>query len=414
MNNEKRIIKFGCYLGMLSIAIAVNLLPVCLTSIGRTFGGPTGLNQEHLGRIAAAIFAGVVTGLLGSGPLADRMSAKTFVVSGHVLAAIGLGLLAYSHSYIQVLEAAFLLGLGAGCLDMILGPVVCALEPEQKTAAVNWLYSVYGMGAALTTLASVLAFRAGMDWRSIASGMFWLPAVLAGVFLTLPLPRVVVERERLGLRQLIRQPFFLAAMATMFLSGATEMGMTQWLPAYAQFHLGLTRETGGMALFVFALAMAAGRILSGFLSFRISIYTLLIGNCLFTMVLFLISGVCPVHFAALIAAVTTGFAMGGLWPGVLSIAVDRYPRAGPSLFGLLGAIGNTGGGTMSWGVGRVADATSLALAMTLLAVCPFLIILLMLWMRKGLLKKSPLEIRQPDQGLCAGRLSEDVEPRPAS
>ena len=34
--------------------------------------------------------------------------------------------------------AVFVLGLGAGILDMMLSPIVCALQPDHRTAAMNW------------------------------------------------------------------------------------------------------------------------------------------------------------------------------------------------------------------------------------------------------------------------------------
>ena len=42
---------------------------------------------------------------------------------------------------IVLLAAAALMGCGAGILDMVLSPIVSALEPERRTWAMNWLHS---------------------------------------------------------------------------------------------------------------------------------------------------------------------------------------------------------------------------------------------------------------------------------
>ena len=47
-----------CYAGMVCLAIAVNLMPVFLTTIRVDLGGRAGLTGEQLGRISAITFAG--------------------------------------------------------------------------------------------------------------------------------------------------------------------------------------------------------------------------------------------------------------------------------------------------------------------------------------------------------------------
>ena len=55
--------------------------------------------------------------------------------------------------------AVFWLGFGAGILDMILSPVVAVLNPNRRSAAMNWLHSFYCVGAVVTILASTVALQ---------------------------------------------------------------------------------------------------------------------------------------------------------------------------------------------------------------------------------------------------------------
>ena len=57
-----------CYAGMVCLAIAVNLMPVFLTTVRVDLGGRAGLTDEQLGRISAITFAGLVGGILFTGP----------------------------------------------------------------------------------------------------------------------------------------------------------------------------------------------------------------------------------------------------------------------------------------------------------------------------------------------------------
>src|SRR5712692_10807204 len=49
-----------CYAGMVCLAIAVNLMPIFLTTLRVDLGGRAGLTDEQLGRISAITVAGLV------------------------------------------------------------------------------------------------------------------------------------------------------------------------------------------------------------------------------------------------------------------------------------------------------------------------------------------------------------------
>ena len=120
------------------------------------------MTQEQLGRLGAVAFIGLVVGILITGPLADRFGAKAFALLGNALLAIGLGVTGWSPTYGVLLAATFGLGLGAGILDMVLSPVVAAINPERRAAAMNWLHSFYCVGAVVTVVVGTLALQAGL------------------------------------------------------------------------------------------------------------------------------------------------------------------------------------------------------------------------------------------------------------
>jgi len=129
-----------CYAAMVCLAIAVNLMPISLTTLRVDLGGRAGRTGEQLGRISAITFAGLVEGILFTGPLADRWGGKLFSVLGTLLIGVGLGLLGTSPGYTMVLVTVFVTGLGAGILDMVLSPIIAALHPDSRATALNWLH----------------------------------------------------------------------------------------------------------------------------------------------------------------------------------------------------------------------------------------------------------------------------------
>ncbi len=355
---------------MTVVALSINLVPVCLPLFREGFGSAP-LNDEQLGRIAAMIFIGLVSGVLVAGPLANRHHPRWFTAGGSFAVGVGLLIVAWTRSYQGLLFAACLMGLGGGVLDMILSPVVCALTPEARTKTLNWLHSFYCVGAVLTVLVATVTLAWGIGWRTVAVVMT-APAFLVGiVFLILPHPQLLAEpRSRARVRDLIHERFFRYAMITIFLGGAAEMAVSQWLPAFAELELGFSRNVGGSSLLVFSVAMVLGRWMVVALHHRYSIYTLMFWSTATTTIALLVAGLVPSPWISLSAAVLSGFTGSCLWPSTLGVAADRYPQSGASMFALLSALGNFGGIIMPWGVGVIADKSSIALGIAFSALCP--------------------------------------------
>src|SRR5687767_1704381 len=297
-----------CYAAMMCLAIGINLLPVFLTSIGASFGEGGMLSREELGRLGAVAFAGLVAGILATGPLADRYGAKPFVILANGLTVLGLAGMAASPTFSLLLVTVFVVGLGAGMLDMILSPVVAALNPERRTAAMNWLHSFYPVGAVVTIFIGTLALALDVGWRAVCWLSIALPLGLTLAFLPLRFPDLVTASHgRTSIRELCSRPWFLIALAAIFMGGATELGMAQWLPAYAETSLGFSPTTAGVGLLLFSIAMALGRMTVGMLEASANAYGIMIGGSLLSVVFFLLGAFLESPVWALAACVAAGF-----------------------------------------------------------------------------------------------------------
>src|SRR5437667_8298147 len=315
--------------------IAENLMPILLTTLRVDLGGRAGLTGEQLGRVSALACAGLVGGILFAGPLADRWGGKLFSVLGTLLIGIGLALLGISPSYSMVLVAVFVMGLGAGILDMVLSPIIAALQPDSRATALNWLHSFYGIGTVITVFLGTLAFRLGIGWRTISLIFIIVPLLVTLGFLNVDLPPLISDKEggRTPLRDLCRNSSFVAVNVAIFLGGALELGLAQWLPAYAEMSLGFSKLTGSVSLLAFSAAMALGRIFAGLIGRRVDPIRLMLGCCWTSVVLFLLACFAPWPTVALAASLAVGLAGSSLWPTTLVVAADRFPRGGAPMFG---------------------------------------------------------------------------------
>ncbi|HSI10361.1 MAG TPA: MFS transporter, partial [Rariglobus sp.] len=369
-----RLLTLLCYGAMMSLAIGINLLPVFLTTLSTTYGGAAGLTGEQLGRLGASAFAGLVVGILITGPLADRHGTKPYAQLGLALISVSLGAMAIAPSYNLLLAAVFVLGLGSGILDMVLSPIVSALNPHKRAVALNWLHSFYCVGAAVTVLAGSLALAAGFGWRGSCLVLLPLPLGLLVAFAPLRFPDLPHESVRTTVRSLFAQRWFQFAAIGIFLGGATELGMAQWLPAYAEISLGFPPWISSGSLLLFSVAMALGRMVIGFTGARIDPFRLMAWSCGTTVVLFILGSFLPVPSLALTACILAGFTGSCLWPTMLAVSADRYSQGGASMFGALAALGNAGGIFMPWLVGLIADRSNLHWGLALSALAPLVML----------------------------------------
>jgi fucose permease len=376
-----------CNLSMMAIAIAANLPPVYFTTFSHTFGGEAGLTAEQLGRIGAFVFGGYVIGLLISLPLGDRIGAKPFVLIGNALVAVSLGLMAVAVNYTMLLATVLLLGIGAGVIELITSPIVSILEPTRRTNALNLLHSFYSLGSVLTVLLVSMMIFLGVSWRLVVFGMAALPIIIFFGFIGVVLPPLIHEDHRTPLRKLIRVPFFLGTLIAITLCGASELGMVQWLPAYAEQGLGFSRWFGGLSLMFFSAGMFVGRWIVGFIGHRFSPFVIEAICCVCAIILILAGAFVPYPTAALAACIGVGLAVSCLWPTMLAIVAGEFPTGGASMFGFLAVCGNTGGLVVSWLIGIVTDYSSLRVGITFAAISPFLLLVLLAILAKY--AKSP-------------------------
>lgn len=366
---------------MMSLSIGLNLVPVFLLTLSVAYGGAAGLTHEELGRLGAVSFAGLVVGILATGPLADRWGAKPFAQLGNGLVALSLAAAAFAPTYATLASALFALGLGSGVLDMVLSPVVAALNPTRRAAAMNWLHSFYCVGAAVTILAGTWVLRAGAGWRSACLVLLPVPAMLMVAMAPLQFPALTGDGERVRLRALLRRRWFWLALGAIFLGGATELGMAQWLPAYAESTLRFPAWVGGTALLLFSVAMAVGRMVVGAMGERWNPFHVMAWSCGASVILFVAGSFLPFRWGALSACIVAGFAGSCLWPTMLGVTANRFPEGGASMFGLLAAFGNAGGICMPWLVGWVADRSGLPWGLVVSALAPAAMLPLVLAMR---------------------------------
>ena len=246
---------------------------------------------------------------------------------------------------------------------------------RNKAGMMGFLHSFYCWGTVVVILLStafLVLFGEGAWWLL---PLLWaiLPGVNAVLFCLVPIPELT-GGEREGDRReggsLLRRPLFWLFLLLMTAAGAAELSMNQWASAFAEVGLGVTKTVGDLAgPCLFALLMGITRLVFAF-SKRLNLPLFLLCSSGFAALTYLLAALSPLPTVALVGCALTGLGVGMLWPGLLSLAADRFPGGGTLLFSLCALFGDLGCSLGPTLVGMVAEGRALADGLLLASLFP--------------------------------------------
>jgi len=363
-----------CCLAMLSIGVVTNIPALCLTAIADELR----LDSAQSGLFLSCAFWGLVVSIPVAGPAADRWGFRYLLIGSAALQVSGLLVVSHSHGTWQVCLGAGITGLGTGILDALLTPLACAAYPKARARTANLLHAFYPIGMFLLVLMFLGLMRVQWSWRTIYRLMIVASVPYAIFFMLIPLPRHSHEGStRMPGRRLIRRGAFRFLLVAIFLAGVTELGPSQWLPAYVEQAAGSARSAGALGLLLLGLMMAVGRLGNSWLARRAPPQRLIAAGATLS-VMSLVLAALPAGTSFTIGCLgMLGLSVSGMWPSLLSLAGNRFPEAGASMYSLLSTSGNLGGLVGPLAIGLVAQGSGLRVGMATLALAPAMVLVLL-------------------------------------
>lgn len=300
-----------------------------------------------VGEALGATFTGFALTLLFGSALVDWIGMKRMLLLsalGYIGGAVGLFLattLPVDDTVATVILLSLLLtGLGWGAVEAASNPMVAALYPEEKTHRLNILHAWWPAGIVVGGLLGVGITAAGLPWE-LNMLVLMLPAVvLAWMVATSTFP--VTERVAAGVSygqmftELLKRPLFWVFWACMFLTAAAELAPGQWV------NISLSNIVGmqGILLLVYVSAlMFVMRHFAGPIVARISSVGLMFASCLAAGVGLYLLSLADSPALAFAAATVWGIGVCYMWPTMLAIVSERFPRGGAVAMGLMGFAG---------------------------------------------------------------------------
>lgn len=304
-------------------------------------------SASMVGEALGITFIGFALTLLCGSALVDWIGMKRMLLLaalGYVLGSVGLFTAAFMPvgDSVQTLVMISLLftGLSWGAVEAASNPMVAALYPMEKTHRLNILHAWWPAGIVVGGLLGLAISSMNLPWE-LNMFVLLIPAlVLAWMVASSAFP--VTERVAAGvsygemLSELVKRPLFWVFWLCMYFTAATELAPGQWV------NISLSNVVGmqGIVLLVYVSAlMFVMRHFAGPIVTRISSVGLMFVSCLAAGVGLYLLSLADSPLLAFGAATIWGIGVCYMWPTMLAIVAERFPRGGAMALGLMGFAG---------------------------------------------------------------------------
>ena len=372
--------QLACYLGFITQAITANFTPLLFLTFYKDYG----ISYAELALIPSTFFVTQLIVDFLSTKLVDRIGYRICIVTAQVTSAAGLLLLAFLPDllpgpFIGILIAVVIYAIGSGLIEVLVSPIIEACPFENKAGMMSLLHSFYCWGSLGVILGSTLFFRLfGLaNWRILACIWALVPLYNVYNFVTCPIEPIVEEGQGMKMRELLKTGIFWVFILLMVGAGASELSMSQWASAFAESALNVPKAVGDLlGPSGFALFMGISRLFYGKYGEKIDLTVFMIISGVLCVAAYLLAAFASLPVMGLIGCALTGFSVGIMWPGSISISSNRLPKGGTALFALLALAGDLGGALGPAIVGNVSQAAGENIQAGLLAGIGFPLLLI--------------------------------------
>jgi fucose permease len=318
------------------------------------------ITNEQMGLVFSPAFWAFTMAIFVSGSLIDIVGMRRL----HVLSAAGfisgvalIGLAPrpaapvatlFDHPGTVMLYAGFLLfGVSHGLVEGVINPLMASLYTTEKTRRITAVHAWWPAGLVIGGLLAVAMTKAGIAWE-LKLGLVLVPAV---VYLVMAISMRYPQTERAmsnvstpEMWQQATRPLFLLLMVCMWMTAATEMGPDQWFPTVMGDLVPQLSPDAGSGVLVRVYTgglMFVLRMWGSAVTHKSPILTMVVSGLLSALGLYWLGALDKGSSigVALLAATLFGVGKTFLWPTMIGITAEQFPRGGALLMSLMGGSG---------------------------------------------------------------------------
>ncbi|MEK3684657.1 MFS transporter [Paenibacillus sp. FSL R10-2736] len=358
------------YMAFISLGLPDSMLGAAWPIMRLDYGAPV----ETAGLLSMIVVAGTIISSLASSAVLKRLGTGMVTFISVAVTALALLGFSYSSSVIWLAVLALPLGLGAGSIDTGLNNYVAT---HYKAHHMSWLHCFWGIGAMLGPIIMSRYIAGGDSWRT---GYFTVSmiqfALVVLLFTSLPLwkragkssspqaenvrdePETVMAAEAASGNVLRIKGVKLAMITFLFYCGV-EATVGLWGSSYLVNVKDVSAATAAGWVSLYYGGITAGRLITGFITFRFSNKELIRGGLAISMLGALVLALPLPAVFSLVAFILIGLGSAPIFPCMLHETPARFGQANSQkIMGYQMALAYTGGAFLPPLLGWVAARSS--------------------------------------------------------
>jgi MFS family permease len=367
--NAQRLLWAG-FMAILAAGVGFSIRGGILGDWGTQFG----FTQTDLGTITGGGLTGFGVIILLGSLIADRVGYGKLMIFAFVMHFISAVLTlaatplynsmvasdpagAKAAAYQCLFWGMFLFAIGNGTAEAVVNPLVATLFPKNKTHYLNILHAGWPAGLVAGGLASFMLV--GQVRWEIQMSLFLIPVVMYGAMcLGQNFPRSEASRHGIKFGEMLAEfaaPLLILLLVIHAMLGYVELGTDSWISNITGNIL--ASRSGGLLLFVYtSLLMFALRFFAGPIVEKTSPLGLLFIGAACGAIGLTLLGNAGTAVMVVVAATIYGIGKTFLWPTMLAVVSERFPKGGAITIGAMGGIGMLSAGLLGGpGIGYNQD-----------------------------------------------------------
>ena len=324
------------------------------------WGAQFGFTKSELGGITGGGLWGFGLVILAVSPFVDRIGYKPLLgvaFALHALSAIitlaatpVFNAMGKDACYTCLNIGMILFAIANGMCESVVNPLTATIYPKQKTHYLNILHAGWPGGLIVGGLLAFFfcgpeARIAHLRWE-IPMAMFLIPTVIYG-FITLkePFPKSEAVAAGVSMSQMLScfaSPVLLLLLLMHAMIGYVELGTDSWITNI------MNNVVGKYAILLFVYTstlMFILRFFAGPIVERVNPVGLLLGSSVLGVIGLYWLGIAE-GFAVLVAGTVYALGKTFLWPTILGVVGERFPKGGAIVMGAMGGVGMLSAGLL--------------------------------------------------------------------
>ena len=356
-----KLTKYACYYSCLSSSSVVVLPPMLFAGFNKMYN----VSYTLLGTLVLVnFFTQLLVDLIFTF-FSKYFNVKMSIKLMPLLESIGFIIYALvpflfkGFEYLGLLIGTIVFSAAGGLGEVLLSPTVAAIPSDTPEKDMSTLHSLYGYGVSVVVIISSIFIKlfSVEKWMFLVLLFSILPLFSFLFFCLVPLPNLDLSSQKVQTKHKNKNKILFLCTLCIFLGGAAEVTMTNWISVFAQNALKIPKligDTAGFLSFAFLLALSR----TFYAKYGKNILNTLNYGMIGAAVCYIIVAISTNSVVSLIFCVMIGISTAMLWPGTLILMEEKLPGVGVAAYALMASGGDLGASVAPQLVGVVVDVVS--------------------------------------------------------